>query len=390
MDFMDTYDYVIVGAGLSGGVLARKLAEERNKKILIIERRSHIAGNMYDYNDVHGIRVQLYGPHVFHTEIEEIYQFLIRFCEPVPYKTRCEAVIDGISTPSPFNFKTIDQFYDKKTADRLKKTLSSYYFNQKEVTVLEMLESLEPSIKGYAQFLFEKDYKPYTAKQWNLNPSEIDPSVLGRVPIVLSYRDTYFNDEYEFIPKEGFEEFYRKLIGHPNIAVKLGVDAMEKLKIDEEQKIIYYEGEKVNLIYTGAIDELFHYKYGVLPYRSLKFEFQSFQRESFQNTAIVAYPQEKGYTRITEYTKMPKQTGLGWTSVAYEYPIAYDKKIEGGTEPYYPVLTCDSEEKYGKYRMYASKFRNLILCGRLAEFKYFNMDQCVLRALEIYNSMEEV
>ncbi len=382
------YDYVVIGAGLSGGILARKLAEEKNKKILIIERRDHIAGNMYDYDDRYGVKVQRYGPHVFHTKEEKAYQFLTQYCEPVPYRTRCEAVIDGISTPSPFNFKTIDQFYDKEQAGRLKELMVSYYGAREEVTVVEMLECREPDIKAYAQFLFEKDYKLYTAKQWGLSPSEIDPSVLKRVPIVLSYRDTYFSDRYEFMPKEGFVGFYKNLIHHPNITVLLGTDALEHLSVDEEKKQVLFDGNLAGIIYTGAVDELFRYQYGVLPYRSLDFKFQSYKTENFQNAAIVAYPQEAGYTRVTEYTKMPEQKDLGWTTVAYEYPAVYDRRADMGKEPYYPVLTDESQRMYGQYRELAGKYKNLILCGRLADFKYYNMDQCVLRALEVYENME--
>lgn len=382
------YDYIIVGAGLSGGVLARKLAEEYNKKILIVERRNHIAGNMYDYNDDHGIKVQKYGPHVFHTNFQDVYDFIIKYCEPLSYRTRCRAVIDNISTPSPFNFKTIDQFYNKDEAQKLKQLLLDYYDNREAVTVVEMLECEESSIKSFAQFLFDKDYKLYTAKQWNLRTSEIDPSVLKRVPIILSYRDTYFGDKYEFMPGNGFAEFYENLIDHFNITLELGVDALAYLNVDEKNRDILYDNKKVNIIYTGAIDELFNYKFGVLPYRSLYFEYKSYEKTSFQDAAIVAYPQAKEFTRITEYTKMPLQKGNGWTSVVYEYPVAYDKNKKIGKDPYYPVLTDSSRVMYKEYSNFAANFKNLTLCGRLAEFKYYNMDQCVLRALEIFENME--
>lgn len=383
---MDSYDYIIVGAGLAGGILARNLAEKNNKTVLIVERRNHISGNIYDFNDEHGIKVQKYGPHVFHTNNDEVYEYITRFCEPISYKTKCEAVIDGISTPSPFNFKTIDQFYPQEAAAALKKKLQTYYNNRPSVTVVEMLNSTDKDIKEFAQFLFDKDYKLYTAKQWNLKPEQIDSSVLKRVPIVLSYGDTYFYDKYEFIPKDGFRALYEKIIDHPNITVRLGVDALERISFSENK--VTYDGENTHLIYTGAIDELFDYKFGVLPYRSLFFDFKCIKSDSFQNVAIVAYPQVKDYTRITEYTKMPIQDGCGWTNVAYEYPVPYDKKADVGNEPYYPVLTEQSHKIYTAYKDYAQKFDNLILCGRLAEFKYYNMDQVVLRALELYKDME--
>lgn len=385
------YDYIIVGAGLSGGILARKLAEEKKKKVLIIERRNHIAGNTYDYKDEHGVLVQKYGPHTFHTNDDFVYQFIMQYADAIPYKTKCEAVVNGISTPSPFNFKTIDQFYNEEEGNELKKDLLEYYDNRPYVTVVEMLESMNDKIKVFAQFLFNNDYKLYTAKQWNLDPGEIDPSVLKRVPIVLSYRDTYFDDKYEFQPKDGFTEFYKKLVDYPGIDIVLNDDALKHIEVEDDEKVVKYDGQVVPVIYTGAIDELFNYKYGVLPYRSLWFDFKSEKRSStedsgYQNAAIVAYPQADGYTRITEFTKMPYQN-TEWTTYAVEYPKAYDRNAEVGNEPYYPVLTKDSERRYEQYKSYANEFSNLTLCGRLADFKYYNMDQVVLRALHVYDSI---
>ena len=384
------YDYIIVGAGLAGGILARKLAENNQKKVLIVERRNHIAGNTFDVTDDNGVKVQLYGPHVLHTNNDEVYQYITQFCEPIEYRTKCEAVIDGISTPSPFNFKTIDQFYEKETAERLKRKLIEYYPDRNSVTVVEMLESVDMEVKAYAEFLFEKDYRLYTAKQWNLQPEEIDPSVLKRVPIVLSYGDTYFYDKYEFMPKDGFTNMYHNIINYSGIDIQLGEDALTHITIDEDQNSVLYDGERVNLIYTGAIDELFNYKYGVLPYRSLYFEYKRVNVKSFQNVSIVAYPQVEGYTRITEYTKMPYQDCGNHTTVAYEYPVAYDKKKEVGNEPYYPVLTDESQKCFDAYKKFASRFENLILCGRLADFKYYNMDQVIMRTIDLYNSLEVV
>lgn len=382
------YDYVIIGAGLAGGILARKLAEEQNKKILIIERRNHIAGNTYDYEDDHGVKVQKYGPHTFHTNDDSVYTFITRFTDIIPYKTKCEAVINGISTPSPFNFKTIDQFYDRDKAEKLKKELLGYYDNRPFVTVVEMLQAQNQDIKRFAQFLFDNDYKLYTAKQWNLDPGKIDPSVLKRVPIVLSYRDAYFDDKYEFLPSDGFTSFYKRLIDYPGIDVELNVEGLDHLQVNSDNHEIRYDGKVVPIIYTGAIDELFDYKYGVLPYRSLHFIFKSerMKGQGYQNAAIVAYPQVKDFTRITEYTKMPYQN-TKWTTYAVEYPVAYNKNASIGNEPYYPVLTAESKKTYEKYQKYAASFHDLILCGRLADFKYYNMDQVILRAFEVYKKI---
>lgn len=375
------FDIVVVGCGFAGSILARKFAEE-NKKVLVVDRRSHIAGNMYDYVDEQGIRVQKYGPHVFHTNSEEAYNYITQWCNPIPYSTKCEAVIDSISTPSPFNFKTIDQFYDAITADRLKKKLIEYYGGRATVTVVEMLEAMDDEVRGFAEFLFEKDYKLYTAKQWNLSPDEIDPSVLKRVPIVLSYRDTYFDDTYEFIPEQGFASIFEKMLSHKNIEVRLETEARDVITFKDNK--IQYENADALIVWTGAIDELFNYCYGKLPYRSLAFEYKHYDVSSIQNVAIVAYPQVEGYTRITEYTKMPMQQRESITVAAVEYPQVYDVEHN---EPYYPVLTDESMQLYQKYKEHAAKYRNLVLCGRLADFKYYNMDQVIIRTLDLYEQL---
>lgn len=381
------YNYIIAGAGLAGSILARKLAQ-KGESVLVVERRSHIAGNLYDYYDEHNIKIQKYGPHVFHTNSNKAYNFLCQYCTAVDYRTHCEAVIDGINTPSPFNYKTIDQFYSKEDARDLKERLENYYNNAPYSNVVDMLNSTDEKIKAYACFLFEKDYRPYTAKQWNINPAEIDASVLKRVPIVFSYRNTYFDDKYEFIPKDGFTHMIERMLCHENITLSIGENALTHITIDEENKLMLWNNKPIKIIYTGAIDELFGYRFGVLPYRSLKFKFESINTDSFQNVAITAYPQVDGYTRITEYTKMPVQKGKEWTTIAYEYPVQYEPGSEN--EPYYPVLTKDSQQVYKQYSDYAKKFKNLMCCGRLADFKYYNMDQVVLRALEVFEEMEKI
>lgn len=385
------YDYVVVGAGLSGGIIARKLAENHNKRVLIVEKRDHLAGNLFEYIDGSGFTIQKYGPHVFHTNNDAVYDFITAFCQPVPYRTKCEAVIDGISTPSPFNFKTIDQFYSSDEAVKLKRELREQYGDKKSVPVVEMLSSPIESIRSYATMLYEKDYKLYTAKQWGLDPSEIDPSVLKRVPIALSYRDTYFYDKYEFLPKSGFNDLFSKIIDHENIDTLLNTDALPHITIDYKTKRILWDSEETRLIYTGPIDELFGRVYGILPYRSLKFEIREKRIESFQNAFIVAYPQETGFTRITEYSKLPykrkSRRRIVSTSFAVEWPVPYDKKL--GTEPYYPVLTKASMEINEKYQALARQFYNLTVCGRLADFKYYNMDEAVIRALVVFDYMEK-
>ena len=372
--------YLIVGCGLTGSVIGRELAEVGHE-VTIWDRRDHIGGNMYDYRDEHGIIVHKYGPHCFHTNSKELYDYMCRYNQWRSFRILCQAEIDGKATPSPFNFQTIDDFYSKEESERLKNALIKNYPGREFVTVVEALESSVDIIRQYAEFLFEKDYSLYTAKQWGMLPSEIDPSVLKRVPLRLSYKDGYFDDEYQVMPVTTYEDFFKNILNHPNIDVKLGIDALNHLSKDEKRNIILVDGDdSYQVVYTGALDELFDCRFGKLPYRSLRFEWKYEEKDSFQRAPLVAYPQAEGYTRIVEYKKMPPQEVNG-TSYAVEYPLPYKQGEE--VDPYYPVLTEASQELYSQYKELASKYSNLISCGRLADFKYYNMDQALRRSLDI-------
>lgn len=372
-------DCLVIGCGLSGAVIARELAEQ-GRRVEIWERRNHIGGNMYDYVDEYGFFVQKYGPHTFHTKKKYLYDYMCRFEQWQDYKLTCGAVWDGKYTPTPFNFTTIDTFFPAEKATRLKEKLKAAFAGREFATVVEVLENLDPDIRGYAEYLFQKDYAPYTAKQWGVSPTEIDPSVLKRVPLRFSYEEGYFDDPYQAMPEHSFTRFFENLLDHPNIDVKLGIEALDHLKA-EGGKLLFEGGEvSFPIIYTGALDELFDCVYGRLPYRSLRFEWRHSEQDSVQAAPVVAYPQEAGYTRITEYKKLPVQDGPG-SSYAVEYPLSYKDGEEG--EPYYPVLTEASQKQYARYRGLAARIPNLIPCGRLGDFKYYNMDQALEAALEV-------
>ena len=316
--------FLIVGCGLTGSVIARELAEH-GQTVLIWDRRSHVGGNMYDYKDEHGIIVHKYGPHCFHTNNKALYDYMCRYNDWVPYRINCQAVIDGKATPSPFNFQTIDDFYSKEEAERIKEAFKKEYPSREFVTVLEALESPNEPIRRYATFLFDKDYSLYTAKQWGLSPIEIDPSVLKRVPLRLSYKDGYFDDTYQIIPKNTYEDFFNNILNHPSISIQLGIEALNHLSKDEIHKTILVDGNpNYTVIYTGALDELFDCRFGKLPYRSLRFEWKYEEKDSFQGAPLVAYPQEDGYTRIVEYKKMTPHIPLHGTTYAIEYPLPYN------------------------------------------------------------------
>ena len=372
-------DDLVIGCGLSGAVVARHLAE-RGRQVTIWERRDHIGGNMYDYVDEHGFLVQKYGPHTFHTKKKELYDYMCRFGRWQDYKLTCGAAWGGKYTPTPFNFTTIDTFYPAEKAELLKEKLKKAFSGRDTATVVEVLAHPDEDIRGYAEFLFQNDYAPYTAKQWGVSPSEIDPSVLKRVPLRFSYEEGYFDDPYQVMPEQSFSHFFQNLLDHPNIHVELGVEALDHIQIRNDR--IFLDGVplEIPVVYTGALDELFGGIYGRLPYRSLRFEWKYEEKDSLQDAPVVAYPQEAGYTRITEYKKLPVQTGTG-TSYALEYPLTYQEGTQ--QEPYYPVLTEQSQQQYEQYRRAAEAVPNLICCGRLADFKYYNMDQALEQALNV-------
>lgn len=372
-------DYLVVGCGLSGAVVARHLAQQ-GKQVTIWERRDHIGGNMYDYVDEHGFLVQKYGPHTFHTKVKHLYDYMCQYEQWEPYRLTCGAVWDGKYTPTPFNFSTIDTFYPEDKAQALKQKLTEAFAGRETATVVEVLEHPDPDIRGYAQFLFSNDYAPYTAKQWGVDPSEIDPSVLKRVPLRFSYNVGYFDDAYEVMPRHSFTRFFENLLDHPNVRTELGVDALEHLKVRDNRLFLDGKQLQIPVVYTGALDELFGGVYGQLPYRSIKFDWRYEDIDSLQDAPVVAYPQEPGFTRITEYKKLPVQEKPG-TSYAVETSLPYREGEK--MEPYYPVLTEASLAQYAKYHAMADQIPNLIYCGRLADFKYYNMDQALDRALQI-------
>jgi UDP-galactopyranose mutase len=299
-------------------------------------------------------------------------------------KSRSE--IDGKLTPCPFNFKTIDDFYAKEESEILKERLKDYYKGFDKVSIVEMLECSDAIIRSYATFLFEKDYRPYTAKQWGIDPKDIDISILKRVPVRLSYVDCSIDDPWQALPRGGYTVLFAKLLGTPGIDIRLNADILPHLKFSADGKV-FFDGEELDIpiVYTGPLDELFECRFGRLPYRSLLFDFETLPVESYQEAPCVVYPMAKGFTRVTEYTKLPYQNGRGLTVICKEYPVEY--KFDNTQEAYYPVLIKESRGKSVQYKEFAKKYKNLYLCGRLADFIYFNMDEVVLKALTLFRKL---
>lgn len=375
--------YYIVGSGIVGAVLAAELAK-KGHTVQVSERRSHAGGNVYDYADEYGIHVHHYGPHIFHTNDDEVYRYVSDNCELKDFNLVCGSVMDGKCVPTSFDFSSVDTFFPEE-AEEIKAHIKAEFGDRASATVLEMLESQDSYVRRFADFLYEKDYKPYTAKQWGIDPEKVDRQIFKRVPILFSYGSKYFSDKYQAMPVKGYMEFIENLLKTPGIELRLNEEALNRFSIRDHQVM---DGDKPLdgvLIFTGALDELFGCKHGKLPYRSLRFAWKHEDIDSFQDMPVVAYPQAEGFTRITEYKKLPVQEVRG-TTYAVEYPLPY--KQGEAMEPYYPVLTEESQELFQKYYEEAKQVKGLAFAGRLAEFKYYNMDQAIRRALDLARELQ--
>jgi UDP-galactopyranose mutase len=376
------FNYIIIGAGFAGSVIAERIANVLNEKVLIIEKRDHIGGNCYDYKDKNGILIHKYGPHLFHTDYKEIFDYLSNFTDWHIYHHKVLAFIDGKKVPIPFNLNTLYMVFPEILARRIEEKLLNRYPYNSKVPILDLKKEEDEDLKLLANYIYEKVFLNYTAKQWGLKPEDIDPEVTGRVPIYISRDERYFTDRYQAVPVEGYTKIFERMLNHPNIKLMLNTDFKEVMEIDLENKKIYFLGQefKGKVIFTGMIDELFEYKFGALPYRSLDLKFKALERDYFQEATVVNYPNDYDFTRITEFKHIhPVESKK--TVILKEYPKAYQA---GKDIPYYPVFKEESKELYNKYRKLSDGFENLILAGRLADYRYYDMDDIVKRALEVF------
>lgn len=378
------YDYVIVGTGYAGAVCARKLAEELDAKILIIDKRENIAGNMFDFYNKDGILVHKFGPHISVMNEKKTFDFLSRFTEWIPYHHTVKAEVDGIQVPLPFNLTSIDLLFDVEKAILLKTKLINAYGFDSNIPILELKTSTDDEIKKLADYIYEKIFVHYTMKMWGLSPDEIDPSVTARIPIRVSYDNKHFLHKYQVMPKEGFTKLFEKMLDHPNITIKLNTNSMDLLKLGKKNEILF-NGEKFNgkIVYTGALDELFSYKYGTLPYRSLEFEFKTYEKDYIQESTVLNWPDDRPATRRTEMKRLTGQKLDGKTTTIVEYPGAYNKDAEQFCEPYYPIVADEYISQYEKYMNEIKNYPQIYTVGRLADYKYYNMEATILRALEV-------
>lgn len=375
------YDCIIVGAGIAGATVARKLAEESNKKVLVLERRNHIGGNCYDKPDDHGILIHEYGPHIFHTGDEGVREFLSRFTKWYDFGHEVVAKVGDQLIPVPFNLNTLHMVYDKEKADRLEKKLIEEYGLDSRVPIMKLRESTDADVREIADYVYKNVFLYYTMKQWGQTPEEISPEVTGRVPVVISYDNRYFKDKYQSVPVDGFTPMFAAMLDHPNIEVRTGVDCSDVLDFKDGK--IYFEKAEFtgDLVYTGALDELFDCKFGRLPYRSLNFQFEHLDQDSFQDHSVVNYTVSEDFTRITEFKFLTGQKDTDGTTIVREYPFAYTGAE--GEIPYYAILNAENEVLYEKYRLLTEDFDKFHLLGRLAEYKYYNIDAMCRKAMEL-------
>ncbi len=385
------YDAVVVGCGFAGGVIARELADKYQKRVLLLERRPHIAGNMYESEDVNGIRVHWYGPHILHTPREDIFSYIGRFTEYTPYQHVVLGRIDGKLVPIPFNFTGIDELFPAEKAALLKEKLTRAYPGQLRVPIGELLAAADPDIRHLAEFIYEKVFVHYTAKQWGQSIEEISPAVFNRIPVVLGYDRNHFTSRYQYMPKEGFTRLFERLLDHPAITVELNSDAIPRIDFDFASGRVFFDGAewKGPLVYTGALDELLDNRFGRLPYRSLDLVFEQLPETLHQPVAVVNYPNEEKFTRITEFKHLTGQQKENATTILKEYPLAYDPQNERAKVPYYPIINAENQSLYQQYRDLVDGIENVFLCGRLAEYKYYDMNSCIIAALGVAEKIGE-
>ncbi len=358
------YKYVIVGAGLAGLTIAERIANEMDEKVLVIEKRNHIGGNVYDSYNEEGILVHNYGPHIFHTNDKEVYEYLSRFTKWNDFWHRVLTYVDGNLVPMPITVETINKLYNlnldcSQVEDFLKK---------QAVDIEEVKTSKDVALSKVGRDIYEKIFENYTKKQWGIDPAELDTSVISRIPIRLNRDTRYFADRYQGMPSRGYTKLCEKMIANKNIKLLLNTDYREVIND------ITYD----MLIYTGATDEFYNYKHGRLSYRSMKFVFETYDKDKFQEAPVVNYPNDYDYTRITEYKQLTWQQHRK-TTICKEFPTS-----EG--EPYYPFPTKECKAQYALYQEDMKQEDKVIFIGRLAEYRYYNMDGVVRRALDLFES----
>lgn len=363
---------LVVGAGVSGATIANLLANQLNEKVVLIDKKSHIAGNCYDYRDKNGIMIHKYGSHIFHTSSEKVWNYLKQFTDFNTYMHKVVGNIDGIETHIPFNFNTLYDVFPISLASRLEEKLLSKFEINSKVPILEFQKQDDDDLKFLANYVYEKIFLHYTTKQWGLSPNDVDGAVTARVPVYLSKDNRYFQDKYQGIPLEGYTKVVEKMLNHKNIKVLLKTNFKD------------IDSSKYNRIFfTGSIDEFFDYEYGQLPYRSVNFKFETYNKPYYQSNSVINYPCNYDFTRIHEY-KYYLDDKSDKTVIAKEYSEDFEL---GKNERYYPIPKEENTNLYNKYLEKAKDLNNVYFLGRLGDYKYYDIDKAILRAIEL---LEEI
>ncbi len=380
------YDCIIIGSGIAGAAAARILAEEQGKKVLVLEKKHHIGGNCYDGKDEYGILVHWYGPHIFHTGNEEVYEWLSRFTDWYAFGHEVVARVGDKLLPVPFNLNTLKMVYGEEKAAVLEKKLVDTFGFGARVPILKLREQQDEDLRAIADYVYENVFLRYTMKQWGQTPEEIDPAVTGRVPVVISYDNRYFGDKYQGMPRDGFTPMFEKMLAHPNIEIRTNTNAKDALVISEKEGKVLLEGQEFHgtVIYTGPVDELFDCRFGRLPYRTLRFDFEHYDKPDYQGHSVVNYTVSEDYTRITEFKYLTGQKADS-TTIVKEYPFAYTGAE--GEIPYYAIMNEENNALYRKYADLAAQIPDFHLLGRLAEYKYYNIDAMAAKAIALARSL---
>jgi UDP-galactopyranose mutase len=362
------FDYVIVGAGFSGSVVAAQMARNFRKRVLLVDRRAHVGGNAYDHANEAGVLVHKYGPHIFHTNSKDVFTYLSQFTTWRDYEHRVLAQVAGKLVPIPINLDTVNRLYGLELdTDEMEAYLDKVSEKRATITTSE-----DVILSRVGHDLYEKMFRGYTRKQWGLDPSELDASVCGRIPVRLNRDDRYFSDTYQAMPRHGFTRMFENMLDHPNITISLNTDYRDILRT-----VRYRE-----LVYTGPVDEFFDYRFGKLPYRSLQFRHETLAVAKHQPVAVINYPNDHDYTRVTEFKHLTGQIHSK-TSLVYEYPC-------NGGDPYYPVPRPENAALYKRYEALSAATPHVHFTGRLATYKYYNMDQVVAQALALCTKLSGV
>lgn len=373
---------IIVGAGITGSVVARVLAEAGNN-VQIWEKKNCVGGAVYDKLDNYGVHIHVHGPHIFHTNSKIAYEFLSRFTEWYDFSHKVLGEIDGTLCPIPFNFTSIEKCFDEETADIYKRKLTAFAGDEPVVTIGKLRTAEDEDLRRLADFVYKNVFENYTLKQWGMLPERLGEEVMGRVPVRASYEDRYFTDKYQGIPKSGYSAMILNILDHPNIKVRTSYDALQHMVVDNGSITIDGKriGEDTVVVYSGCIEELLQYKFGKLPYRSLRFETE-LKEAPFQPVAVVNYPNSHQYTRISQYSHFePGHDGDEKCTVMYEYPIEYEPG--SGLDAYYPVPLEENKQRYQLYADEISSIKNFYPAGRLGSYKYINMDVAVLEGIKL-------